>query len=105
MDDKTRALLGDHEAAKRLTDAGVLLPCQCGGKASMVCFEKRGFPSGDMGYLASIKCLGCWMELRRWALEKKWAEDSARLAWNTRAPILSAEEMERLEALEDGKGD
>jgi len=24
MDDKTRALLGDHEAAKRLTDAGVL---------------------------------------------------------------------------------
>lgn len=31
MDDKTRALLGDHEAAKRLTDAGVLLPCMCGG--------------------------------------------------------------------------
>lgn len=25
MDDKTRALLGDHEAAKRLTDAGVKL--------------------------------------------------------------------------------
>lgn len=30
MDDKTRALLGDKEAAKRLTDAGVLLPCMCG---------------------------------------------------------------------------
>ena len=28
MDDKTRALLGDHEAAKRLTDAGVLLECK-----------------------------------------------------------------------------
>ena len=25
MDDKTRALLGDNEAAKRLTDAGVVL--------------------------------------------------------------------------------
>lgn len=25
MDDKTRALLGDREAAKRLTDAGVVL--------------------------------------------------------------------------------
>ena len=25
MTDKTRALLGDHEAAKRLTEAGVLL--------------------------------------------------------------------------------
>ena len=39
MDDKTRALLGDHEAAKRLTDAGVLLPCMCGGKAGMVCCD------------------------------------------------------------------
>ena len=28
-----------------------------------------------------------------------------RLAWNTRAPILSAEELQRLEALNDGKGD
>ena len=27
MDDVRAALLGDHEAAKRLTDAGVLLPC------------------------------------------------------------------------------
>ena len=27
------ALLGDHEAAKRLTDAGVLVPCSgCGGE-------------------------------------------------------------------------
>ena len=32
MDEIKRALLGDHEAAKRLTDAGVLLPCPgCGG--------------------------------------------------------------------------
>lgn len=28
-----RAFLGDHEAAKRLTEAGVLLPCPgCGGE-------------------------------------------------------------------------
>ena len=34
MDDTKRALLGDHEAAKRLTDAGVLLPCpMCEGQA------------------------------------------------------------------------
>lgn len=96
MNDVKRALLGDQEAARRLTDAGVLLPCQCGGKAGMVCFEKRGVPSGDVGYLASIKCRDCWIELRRWALKKKWAEESACLAWNTRAPILSAEEMEML---------
>ena len=97
--DMKRALLGDHEAAKRLTEAGVLLPCMCGGKAGIVCFEKRGAPSGDMGYLASIKCRDCWMELRRWALKKKWAKDSALFAWNTRTPILSAEEMEMLEGM------
>jgi hypothetical protein len=42
------------------------------------------------------------MELRRWALKKKWAKDSALLAWNTRAPILSAEEMEMLEGMKSG---
>lgn len=31
LTDKELALLGDHEAAKRLTDAGVLVPCMCGG--------------------------------------------------------------------------
>lgn len=39
------------------------------------------------------------MELRRWALKKKWAEASARLAWNARAQILSAEEMKMLEGM------
>lgn len=34
MDDYRRALLGDHEAAKRPTDAGVLVPCPfCGNDA------------------------------------------------------------------------
>lgn len=31
--DISAAMLGDHEAAKRLTDAGVLVPCpKCGNK-------------------------------------------------------------------------
>ena len=30
MDDIKRAMLEDQEAAKRLTDAGVLAPCMCG---------------------------------------------------------------------------
>ena len=33
IEDVRAALLGDHEAAKRLTEAGVLVPCMCGGKA------------------------------------------------------------------------
>ena len=32
MDDARAALLGDHEAAKRLTEAGVLAPCPWCGK-------------------------------------------------------------------------
>ena len=35
IEDVRAALLGDHEAAKRLTDAGVLVPCgHCGKQAS-----------------------------------------------------------------------
>ena len=37
MDDIRAALLGDKEAAKRLTDAGALLPCgHCKGRAVLV---------------------------------------------------------------------
>ena len=86
MDDIKRALLGDHEAAERLTDAGVLVPC-CGEDPKLRCF---------MG-------LGAWAvecsvngHIHNTALCN--SEYDARLAWNTRAPSLSAEEMERLEA-------
>ena len=79
------ALLGNKEAAKRLTDAGVLLPC-CGTAPNL-----RRF-----------------MGLKAWAVECSVnghihntplcdSEYKARLAWNTRAPILSAEELKKLE--------
>lgn len=100
LDDKTRALLGDRAAQERLTAAGMLLPCQCGGEAKIICFEKRGIPSGDMGYLASVKCPECWAELRRWALKKEWAKESAIQNWNTRAAILTPEQLEALERME-----
>ena len=88
------AMLGNKEAAKRLTDAGVLLGCPfCGGQAK--CF---GGPS-----IAYVRCKSCGLEICRMdadgediisqicAVAPKY---EARLAWNTRAPILSAEEME-----------
>ena len=100
MDDVTRAMLGDREPAKRLTERGDIIPCQCGGIPTLVCFQKRGIPCGDMGYLASIKCPKCWAEMRRWALKKKWAIESAKKGWNTRAPLLTAAQMESLERME-----
>ena len=81
-----RALLGDHEAAKRMTEAGVLLGCPfCGGKAMMEYdtiepFEWAVF-CGDCGVMPTS------------------SEDKqvAALVWNTRAPILSESEMEVLD--------
>ena len=85
---KQRAMLGDKEAAKRLTDAGVLLPCPgCGGsctKIFYVCGDHFGM------------CENCG-----WTGGFRNVEYAARLDWNTRAPILSAEEMEMLEGMDE----
>lgn len=84
MNDIRLALLGNKDATKRLTDAGVLLPCPgCGGenvkhRAVMAC--------------VMIEC-PCGFMAAGYDLEE------ARRIWNTRAPILSAEEMEMLEEM------
>ena len=83
------ALLGDPAAARRLTDAGVLLECPfCGGEAMVEYdttepFEYAVF-CGDCGVMPTTS----------------EDEQVARLAWNTRTPILSAEEVEILEGME-----
>ena len=86
MTDIQKALLGDKEAAKRLTDAGVLLECPfCGGNAmmeydTMETFEWTVF-CGDCGVMPTS------------------SEDKqvAALVWNTRAPIMSDSELKKLE--------
>lgn len=79
MDDIKLALLGNRDAAKRLTDAGVLIPCAgCGCEEIVV----------SRGSLISIRtigsywcsCMDCGMQT-----EIKVTEREARLAWNTRA--------------------
>lgn len=89
MDDIKLALLGNQEAAKRLTDAGVRIPCRCGAKGEIITMAKYG---ENRWKPAVIRCPKCHYE-------------ACLTVWNTRAPILSAEEMEMLEALNDGKGD
>ena len=75
MDDIKLAMLGDHEAAKRLTEQGVLLSC-CGAAPNL-----RRF-----------------MGLEAWAVECSVnghihntplcnSEYEARLAWNTRVAV------------------
>ena len=92
MDDIKLALLGDHEAAKRLTDAGVLVPCpMCNGESLLNTWRMEAQRKNP----AVVKCSKCGLETRVYDRIK-----DARLAWNTRAPILSAEEMEMLEGME-----
>lgn len=86
MTDIQKALLGDKEAAKRLTEKGVLLKCPfCGGEAmveydTMEPFEWAVF-CGDCGVMPTTS----------------EDEQVARYIWNTRAPMLSESELKKLE--------
>ena len=85
FDDNTSALLGDRAAQERLTAAGVLLPC-CGVQPILHRFEPLncyGIECGKNGHIHNTSFCD--------------SEYEARLAWNTRSPILSAEELARLE--------
>lgn len=88
MDDIKLALRGNHEAAKRLTEAGVLLSCPMCGKAGVL-------HSIDNCKTVYAACPACGLMTRAYKGHYK-----ARLAWNTRAPILSTKEMAMLEEME-----
>ena len=125
MDDVKRALLGDHEAAKRLTDAGVLVPCPfCGNDAVVHEVEAQpkyaetqkevpkgariirriSYPSGkeyfeyrEKEYIPQCVVSSCCGR----AVKRFNTPAEAISVWNTRAPILSAEEMEMLNGKEN----
>lgn len=89
LDDIKLARLGDKEAAKRLTDAGVLAPCpMCKGEARLNTWRLEAERKNP----AVVKCSKCGFETRVYDRIK-----DARLAWNTRAPILSESELKKLE--------
>ena len=86
MDDIKSATLGNKEAAKRLTDAGVLLPCPfCGGEGRWAALFDDW-----------VECVNCGARGPLCETEYR-----ACLAWNTRAPILSEREMEMLHGKEN----
>lgn len=114
------AMLGDHEAAKRLTDAGVLVPCPFCGNDAVVheveaqpkCAETQkevpkgariirriGYPSGKEYFEYRKKeyipqCVDsscCGRAVKRFNTPAE-----AISSWNTRAPILTPEQIKRL---------
>ena len=109
MTDKQKALLGDHEAAKRLTDAGVLLPCPFCGKEVNLRRVSSSYTTSPTVIMDSwtVECPnGCvrnnvykstiFQDDEGDVVIKNNGADEARLAWNTRAPILSEREMEKI---------
>ena len=84
MSDIKLAMLGDREAARRLTDAGVRIPCRCGAKGEIITMAKYG---ENRWKPAVIRCPKCHYE-------------ACLTYWNTRAPILSEREIEMLEGME-----
>lgn len=84
LDDKTRALLGDRAAQKRLTAAGVRIPCRCGAKGEIITMAKYG---ENRWKPAVIRCPKCHYE-------------ACLTVWNTRAAILTPEQLETLVRME-----
>lgn len=107
MYDIQLALLGDHEAAKRLTDQGIIIPCpKCGnpGRYETILTSERGTIRG-FGF--HIACRECRLKTSRYALELSLSDagaivpvkderKDALLEWNVRPEIISAEELEVL---------
>ena len=95
------AMLGDHEAAKRMTDAVVFIPCaHCGNNDDLrftLKFKKdRKKRCGIYYDICTIRCNCCSASVQQAGAGRKLAEKNALLMWNTRAPILSKREMEML---------
>lgn len=96
MDDIALALLGDHEAAQRMTERGELIPCPgCKDHFSVAirCTETKAeivCQNRECGFRIAKNC----KDGSAFALLK------AKRAWNTRAPVLSPTQMAVLERME-----
>lgn len=87
LDDKTLAALGDRDAQDRITKRGELLPCPfCGCEGVM---------RGEGTHVKWIQCERCLSETGT-----EDTEEDAIYEWNTRAPILTPEQIKRLEEMQ-----
>lgn len=90
MDDIKLAMLGNKEAAKRLTEAGVLVPCPfCGGDTVTTNLLGTWW----------CRCMNCGA-----TGPIKADEPTARLAWNTRAAVRAIRALEALDRKDDWEG-
>lgn len=99
MDDWTvkKAMLGDKEAKEKMQYKFELLPCPfCGGTARL-----------SVAYGARVFCgdCGCGTEAKTdpafWTDEDYNAIETVIKAWNTRPQLLTKEQIEAMERMED----
>lgn len=91
MDDRTLALLGDRDAAQRVTEKGELLPCpHCGNEHPSI--------RNTEGYGYEIKCPVCSTTFRRdfYGFRGELGRKRTFEVWNTRAPVLSPVQLSLL---------
>lgn len=105
MTDIQRAMLGDHDAAARLTEQGVLIPCPfCDNDDDMkftLSFRKDRKKRYSTYYdICKIYCECCTASIQRTGVGKDRAAKNATNAWNTRAPLLTPEQIDMLERME-----
>ena len=83
------ALLGDKAAQERLTERGEMIPCPCCKSRATVVKDTYQAPGRY-----SVTCGGCFLATP-WSVCKEDAIER----WNTRSPILTPKELEKLEGL------
>lgn len=94
MDERTRALLGDRSAQERLTAAGVLLPCPfCGKEPDILSWRNEK----KMMTPSMVRC-SCGLQTRHFGNKKRAIKE-----WNIRAAILTPEQLEALDRMEETK--
>lgn len=93
MTDMQKAILGDKEAARRLTNAGVLLPCPLCGKRvahSGTIAEHECTDEDDPNYLLNLTQYDVICKFSNGGCGAtsgvRQSEYEAMLAWNTRPP-------------------
>lgn len=90
-----RAMLGDKEAQRQITERGTLLPCMvCGGRASAELRLKKQFMRKTQR-MFFVRCEKCGT-----ATQENMSCEVVRYAWNIRFPILTIEQIDALEAME-----
>ena len=96
MDDKTRALLGDHEAAKRLAQSGIVIPCPvCGGVDCCISDITGNEPYVPERWSLHHFCKGIEAFISTYGSSAVKCIET----WNTRAPILSESKLKKLEEI------